>query len=58
MSGLDGDGRQCIGFGANLVGGDGPDGVDEPRVVAQAVYFLHGAVDPEFSVALNEGGTA
>ncbi len=58
VSGFDCDGRQCICFRANLVGHDGPDGVDEPCVVPQAVDFLPGAVDPEFAVALNEGGTA
>ncbi len=58
VSRFDGDGRQHICFRANLVGGDGPDGLDEPCVVSQAVDFLPGAVNPEFAVAFNEGGTA
>ncbi len=55
MSGFDCDGQQRVSFRANLVG---PDGVDEPCVVSETVDFLPGAVDPEFAVAFDEGGTA
>ncbi len=45
VSGFDSDGRKRVCFGANLVGCDGPDGVDEPCVVTQAVNLLPGAVN-------------
>jgi hypothetical protein len=58
MSGFNGDGQQRVCLRANLVCSDCPDGVDQPRVVPQAVDFFPGAVDPEFAVVFDEGGTA
>ena len=58
MSGFDLDGQQSTGFRANLVCGNGTDGVDNPGIVAQAVNFFPGAVNPEFAVVLDEGGAS
>ncbi len=55
MSGFNGDGRQRVSFGANLVSSDGPNGVNQKCVVSQGVNFLPSAVDPEFAVVLDEG---
>ncbi len=58
MPGFDRDGQKCVRFRAYLVGRNGPNGVDEPCFVTQAVDLLPGAVDPELAVVLDEGGTS
>ncbi len=55
VSGFDSDGQKHVCFGADLVGGNGPDGVDDPCIVTQAVNLLPGAVNSEFAVVLDEG---
>ncbi len=55
VSGFDNDGQKRVRFGADLVGCDGPEGVDEPYIVTQAVNLLPGAVNLEFAVVLDEG---
>ena len=46
--------RKCVSFGADLVGGNGADGVHKPRVVPEAVDFLPGGGDPELAIAFDE----
>jgi hypothetical protein len=57
LSSLDGEWRERVVPGANLVRRDGANGVDDPSVVAKVVNFLSGTVDAEFAVGLDERGT-
>ncbi len=45
---------ESTGLGADLVFSDCTNGIDDPRVVAQAVNILPGAVDSEFSIGLDQ----
>ena len=56
LSGLDGEGRERVVPGANLVCRNGANGVDNPSVVAKVVNFLPGTVNAEFAVSLDERG--
>ncbi len=58
LSRLDGERRKSVGFGADLVCGNGADGVHQPRVVPEAVNFLPGGGDSELAVVLDKGRTA
>jgi len=50
--------RQRVCFGANLVSGDGANGVHHPGVVSETVNFLSGGGDFEFTVVLDESRAA
>jgi len=50
--------RQRVCFGANLVSGDGADGVHQPGVISEAENFLPGGGDSEFAIILDEGRAA
>ena len=50
--------RQRVRFGANLVSGDGADGVHQPGVISEAENFLPGGGDSEFAIILDEGRAA
>ena len=58
LSRLDGERRESVGFGADLVCGNGSDGVHQPRVVPEAVNFLPGGGDLELAVVFDKGRTA
>ncbi len=58
LSRLDGERRQCVSFGADLVSGNGADGVHQPCVVSEAVNFLPGGGDSELAVVSDKGRTA
>jgi len=58
LSRLDGERRESVCFGANLVRGNGADGVHQPCVVPEVVNFLPGGGDSEFAIAFNQGRTA
>ena len=57
LSRFDGEWRERVVPGANLVCCDGANGVDDPSVVAKVVNFLPGTVNAEFAVCLDERGT-
>ena len=56
LSRFDGEWRERVVPGANLVCRDGANGVDDPSVVAKVVNFLPGTVNLEFAVSLDERG--
>ncbi len=56
LSGFDCQRGKSSGFGADLVGGDGTNGVDNPCVVTQTVDFLLGVVNAKFAVGLDQCG--
>ena len=58
LSRLDSERRESVCFGANLVRGNGADGVHQPCVVPEAVNFLPGGGDSELAVVLDKGRTA
>ena len=58
LSRLDGERRESVCFGADLVCGNGADGVHRPCVVPEAVNFLPGGGDSEFAVVFDKGRTA
>ena len=58
LSRLDGERRESVCFGANLVRGNGADGVHQPCVVPEAVNFLSGGGDSELAVVFDKGRTA
>ena len=47
-----------VRLGANLVSGDGADGVHQPGVISEAENFLPGGGDSEFAIFLDEGRAA
>ena len=53
LSRLDGERRESVCFGANLVRGNGADGVHQPCVVPEAVNFLPGGGDSEFAIVFD-----
>ncbi len=57
LSRFDGEWRERVVPGANLVCRDGANGVDDRSVVAKVVNFLPGTVNVEFAVCLDERGT-
>ncbi len=58
LSRLNGERRKSVCFGADLVCGNGANGVHQPRVVPEAVNFLPGGGDSELAVVLDKGRTA
>ncbi len=47
-------GESVLVFGADLVRGDGANGVHEPGVVPEAVDLLSGGGNPELAIVLEE----
>ena len=58
LSRLDGERRESVCFGANLVRGNGANGVHQPCVVPEAVNFFPGGSDSEFAIVFDQGRTA
>jgi len=48
---------KSAGLGADLVCSDSANGVNDPCIVAKAVDFFPGAVNPEFAIGLDQGCT-
>ena len=53
LSRHDGEQRESVCFWANLVRGNGADGVHQPCVVPEAVNFLPGGGDSEFAIVFD-----
>jgi hypothetical protein len=51
LSGFDCQRGESSGLGADLVGSDGTDRVDDPCVIAQTVDFLLSVVNAEFAIS-------